>query len=497
MREKLPVAVQSFLAGLALFFMVLLAMVVIARMGYPYELEWMEGGSLQNVQRVAHGESIYVEPSLEFIPFLYTPFYYYLAAPLLWILGDGFLALRLLSLLATLVTLFLIHQVVRREGGSHQSGIIAAGFYAAMFELGGAWLDLGRVDSLMVALLLAGCLLLRHAGTTRQAILAGVVLALGFFTKQTVLVAVLPVLGWQLLLRRRLGIACLATFAGLLVISTLLMNLASDGWYSYYVLELPRQHAIAKEYVLGFWWKDLLLSVPILVLLAITGLALLWREKDHEERSYRSGFFLALLGGLLVASWFSRLHSGGYDNVLLPAYLGMALLSGLAIAIADQDKCFWRWTMPAAACLQLGLLVYMPAEHLPSDQDRLAGDQLVEQLRQADGEVLVPYHGYLAGMAGHPGNAHHMAMADVERGSDPARWDKLRAQYVKAIEDQDYSIILMSVRNWFPGEMAGSYRQAVDLFPGDDANSSFRPVAGKPPYRPRWIYQPMKATGQE
>ena len=78
-----------------------------------------------------------------------------------------------------------------------------------------------------------------------------------------------------------------------------------------------------------------------------------------------------------------------------------------------------------------------------------------------------------------------------------ARWDKLRAQYVKAIEDQDYSIILMSVRNWFPGEMAGSYRQAVDLFPGDDANSSFRPVAGKPPYRPRWIYQPMKATGQE
>jgi len=136
---------------------------------------------------------------------------------------------------------------------------------------------------------------LRHAGTTRQAILAGVILALGFFTKQTVLVAVLPVLGWQVLLRRRLGVACLATFASLLVISTLLMNLASDGWYSYYVLELPRQHAIAKEYLLGFWWKDLLLSVPILVLLTITGLALLWREKDHEERYYRDGFFLALL----------------------------------------------------------------------------------------------------------------------------------------------------------------------------------------------------------
>ena len=60
-----------------------------------------------------------------------------------------------------------------------------------------------------------------------------------------------------------------------------------------------------------------------------------------------------------------------------------------------------------------------------------------------------------------------------------------------------HSVILMSVRNWFPDEIAGSYRQAVDLFPGDDANSDFRPVAGKPPHRPRWIYRPTKATGQE
>ncbi len=488
-RKKLPVAVQLSLAVLALLFMALLVMVAFSRMGYPYELEWMEGGSLQNVQRIAGGESIYVEPSIDFIPFLYTPLYYYLAAPLLWLLGDGFIALRLLSLLATLATLLLIHQGIRREGGSHQSGVIAAGFYAATFELGGAWFDLGRVDSLMVALLLAGCLLLRHASTTRQAILAGVVLALGFFTKQTVLVAVLPVLTWQLLVRRRLGLACLASFAGLLVVSTLLMNLESDGWYGYYVFELPRQHAIAHEYLLGFWWDDLLLSVPILVPLAITGLALLWREKDHVDRRYRSGFFLALLGGLLAASWFSRLHSGGYDNVLLPAYLGMALLSGLAIAIADLDKCFWRWTVPAAACLQLGLLAYAPAEHLPSDQDRLAGDQLVEQLRQAEGEVLAPYHGYLAVMAGKPGSAHQMAMADVERGSDPARWEELKAQYLKAIEDQRYRMILMSVRNWFPDEMAGSYQQEVDLFPGEE-NEDFRPVAGKPPHRPRWIYRP-------
>ena len=77
----------------------------------------------------------------------------------------------------------------------------------------------------------------------------------------------------------------------------------------------------------------------------------------------------------------------------------------------------------------------------------------------------------------------------MERGSDLARWDELKAQYLKAIDNQRYSMILMSVRNWFLDEMADSYEEAVDLFPGE-GNEDFRPVAGKPPYRPRWIYRP-------
>ena len=115
-------------------------------------------------------------------------------------------------------------------------------------------------------------------------------------------------------------------------------------------------------------------------------------KKEHcfGPGELEARLLLALLGGLLSASWFSRLHSGGYDNVLLPAYLGISLLSGLGIALADRDKCFWRWTMPAAACLQLVLLAYLPAGHIPGEQDRLAGDRIVEQLREAEGEAPGP-----------------------------------------------------------------------------------------------------------
>ena len=75
MIEKLTVAVWSLLTLLVLGFLTLLLVVGLSRIGYPYELEWMEGGSLQNVQRVVGGESIYVEPSIDFVPFLYTPLY--------------------------------------------------------------------------------------------------------------------------------------------------------------------------------------------------------------------------------------------------------------------------------------------------------------------------------------------------------------------------------------------------------------------------------------
>ena len=36
------------------------------RITYPFELEWMEGGSLEHLMRVLRGERLYLRPSLEF-----------------------------------------------------------------------------------------------------------------------------------------------------------------------------------------------------------------------------------------------------------------------------------------------------------------------------------------------------------------------------------------------------------------------------------------------
>ena len=52
-----------------------LAWIFIRRVGWPYDLEWMEGGVLCQALRIKAHEPIYAAPSIDFIPFLYTPFY--------------------------------------------------------------------------------------------------------------------------------------------------------------------------------------------------------------------------------------------------------------------------------------------------------------------------------------------------------------------------------------------------------------------------------------
>jgi hypothetical protein len=49
----------------------------------------VRGTSVDLVRRILSGQSIYVAPSIDFIPHLYAPLYFYVAAALSRILGVG------------------------------------------------------------------------------------------------------------------------------------------------------------------------------------------------------------------------------------------------------------------------------------------------------------------------------------------------------------------------------------------------------------------------
>jgi len=212
------------------------------RVGYPFELDWMEGGSVELAARAAAGHSLYVAPSLSFVGWTYPPLYYWTAAAVAKLTGVGFLPLRLVSLTASVVSMATLAWMVWRETGDRVAGIVAAGLFAATFRISGAWFDVGRVDSLFLALTLLALACGRWATGVRGGIGLGILAFLAFFTKQSALLALLPALVYLALTRRRVGIPALVTVLALVLVSTAVLDAATDGWYRYYVIsELAQQ----------------------------------------------------------------------------------------------------------------------------------------------------------------------------------------------------------------------------------------------------------------
>ena len=156
--------------------------------------------------------------------------------------------------------------------------------------------------------------------------------------------------------------------------------------------------------------------------------------------------------GALAESWSSRLHNGGYDNVLdarlrLP---GLANRVGAGRAVQPAPGDGPRAAMPRAvvalapwACLvQLALLWSPPWRQVPTAADRAAGAALVAKLAAVAGAVLVPYHPHLGRLAGKATYAHEMALADVMRGGDRRAADALAADVRRRLAAREFAAVV-------------------------------------------------------
>ncbi|HET6793549.1 MAG TPA: glycosyltransferase family 39 protein, partial [Acidimicrobiales bacterium] len=255
LRRPSPVAVVLVtLSGAALAAYVWVAL---SRMGSPGALEWMEGGVAGHVGRVLAGHSVYGPPSLSFTPYLYTPLFYYVGAAFSAVLGAGLWPLRLVSFLSSIALVAAIGRLVWWDTRSRWAAAGAAGLFLACFRLGGAWLDLARVDTLCLALLMWSLVLARGATGARRAALAGFLAVLAVMTKQVALVPALAVIPHLAIGGRRRAAAYSLTLGAGLAAATVLLQVTSRGWFLYYALRLPLHHRIVTAAVGRFWTVDL------------------------------------------------------------------------------------------------------------------------------------------------------------------------------------------------------------------------------------------------
>lgn len=453
--------------------------VAIARIAYPYELEWQEGGVLEHVHRVLAGEPLYVPPTLEFITFPYPPLYYWAAAAAAKLLGASFAVLRLVSLSATALTLVLLVFIGRRTGGTTFAGCLSAGLYAATFRWAGAWMDVARVDALAIFLATAciACLLRvsNSAGERQEAWAAGAALlaALAFLAKQTALVIVLPPILAIALQRRRAALVCLVILGAALGTSSFVLDSASEGWYRWTVYELLAGHAWDPAMRVGFW-KELVLGLG-----PAFGIWLLWRFSQREPVDGPNSVVMwAALGGIVTA-WLGRSHSGGYDNTLMPAGLAAAMLFGPAVTRCTLASGRQAWLVWLLAVAQFGALSYDPRDQLPSDADRAAGEELEELLGELEGEVFLPFHGYLLRAAGRPAGAHAMGIVDLLRGTDTEVARAFVAEFEDALRTKHWSTLLLDDL-WDVPLIDRHYRRVAGPFgpPEPGVGRVFVPVTG-------------------
>ncbi len=423
-------AVRAAVIALSVALLAFFVNAVAQRLRYPVELEWMGGGVLDAVERVQRGEPVYVEPSAAWVPYMYPPLYYWVAAAVARA-APLVLACRVVSIVATGVAAALVARISRALGAAPFWTVAAVGCFFACYALTGYWYDIERADTLCVAMILGGLAIAIEARAIPFAVLAGAVLGLAFFAKQPALLVCAGTCAGLLASgrwRHAIAVACGA--AGVMLPLAAWLHATTHGWWDFYCLAMGAKHGIEPKLFTVFFVIDLSRAFA---LTAATFAVLGWLARDLVTRARARAWtaedprlvvFACALAAAFVSSAGSRLHVGGFVNVLVfwssLACVAVAVV-GTRVEAAARDAGGAPFVGPMVegglalgVLLQLANLAYDPAEPCPTAQ-RVVDASIVEaKVRELEkrGEVLLTGRGHVTV----PRHFHAAAMMDVMRG---------------------------------------------------------------------------------
>jgi hypothetical protein len=451
------------------------------RATFPLDLEWMEGGMLVHAQRIAHGQGVYVAPSVDFIPFLYTPLYPALLALLSFVAPLGYLMGRLVSIAAFAVALATIVLTASGECTERRRkvfvlliGLAGTGAVAASFAFTGHFYDLARSDSLLLALEALALWLAYRGESWKSAAIAGALVALGFFSKQTATVMGIGIGVGLLVANPRRGLVYGGVAALVLAGGVGLLVKTSHGWFWTYIFKLHQSHAFRKEAVTDIAWPFThQYCWPMFMALAFAtiGLALsrrlrrtdaiLWAVAIAGEVAALVGFatqwadsnafipavfFPAFAAAVLVARSCEVALSGRKWGALLVAAASAALLGGQSLHTSPPTPVRGHARSPVLRGWPgLGTALPTLASAVPSAQDRVAAARLLTQLRALPSPLFIPFHTYYAVLVDKQPYVHRMGVHDVEAAlGRPKGLDQ-------AIADGRFAAIVLDWKS-YPGE---------------------------------------------
>lgn len=425
------------LAGVSTFVIAAVLLVMVLRIGFPLELEWMEGGVLHQAHRFANGQPLYPPPGRDFVPFLYTPGFAVLLGTLGKVFGVSFVLGRLISIVSCIAIGWAIWRAVDLAGKPASHRIAAVALFASGYVFTFRWLDLARPDTLAMALCVWALVILRDArGSHRKAILAGVLMALSFWTKQTAATFVIASGVGALLVAPRQLISYALTIALIDGGGVLLGNAVTDGRLWHYIYELHQSHAFNDERFEKKTWGMFAHAGPF-VLLALLGClgGLLARLKKSGQRwkdSAEPAYWGLMAGTGLLVSALGYSTQWAEPNAFIPGVLMGSIAIGVLLPTRGRLRLATGTLVVAQLCFSLAVEpMYQPIQSkgsaglrhsyawqawgrtVPSGERRAQAQSLRDELEAGDGPVLAlqrPWWTVLAGSDGHVGS---MGITDV------------------------------------------------------------------------------------
>jgi hypothetical protein len=343
-----------------------------------------------------------------------------------------------------------------KEGGSCAAATVAMAIPLAAFAPTGAWLDLVRVDSLWLLLVVAAMTLGFHARHSHAGVVAAaVLLVLAFFTKQTAAPFMLALALMLAASNRRTLVTFALTLALVGLPALLWINHATGGWFRFYISEIHKAHP--------FWWTPTLVTPGRLLLILFPSVLLVPLALFHRRTpALRYAMFLLVVGWLVSA--VARGTDGAFTNAFIPGVFMSALaigvsggallerrhgelfvfgLSGATLLLAPGALILLLgWVRPSSWPHGIPMTGYHPSRYLPTAEDRAQGDALVQILSNIDGEVMVPSHPFYAHHAGKRTYVGEMGLLDL-RGT--GQFVPLDARFAAIVLDEptavDWSVV--------------------------------------------------------
>jgi hypothetical protein len=302
----------------------------------------------QMVDRLRQGKPLYSHPTLEYIPLIYAPLYAYLSSLFIW--GDlSYTSMRWVSQISLFISIVLLFQMPNIISGEKDSkkkisnyklGFVLCGLLAASYPLSGYWLDLAKVDSLLI-LLLTGIIFFYYQAWNEinatkcniYLLLLGISSALLPFVKQNFLI-LLPILIFFLFLKYNIKKTMAVLLIQISVISLIVIRelLIPDNHFFYYIFVLPGLHPFTEK---GFFIELIRVLAPVSLLAGILIYSYSITEMKKDFRAivkHKLSFLFVLTVTVFMLGFVARFKQGAVVNSLLYPYILLLILNFAILA---------------------------------------------------------------------------------------------------------------------------------------------------------------------